>query len=187
MKRICLPILLAVSLLLSGCGGTGAVRAAYRDFSAELSEAESLSFTAAVRAEYEHKTARFTLEYFENADGGTVTVLAPELIAGVYAHVGAEDTALEYDGVMLDTGALDSFGLSPMSAMPLLIRAMKSGHLDSFWAEDGKSVYQLIPDDNIICTVWFSPEDMLPVRAELISEGRVTLYADISDWSLSVE
>ena len=184
MKRICLPLILILSLLLSGCGSGSETKKAYESFSKELSASDSLSFTAAVRAEYEHKTAKFSLSYTENADGGTVTVLSPELIAGVSAHVSPGSTSLEYDGVLLDTGDLNDFGLSPMSALPVLVQAMKAGFMDSFWEEDGKTVYQLIPDDNLICTVWFNSEDMLPVRAEMISDGRVTIYADISDWSL---
>lgn len=183
MKRICLPMLIVVCLLLSGCGSGGEMKKAYRDFSAELSQADSLSFTAAVRAEYEHKTARFTLSYSEDEEGGRVTVLAPELIAGVTANVGPDSTSLEYNGVMLDTGALDNFGLSPMSALPVLVQAMREGSMDSFWAEDGKLAYQLVADDGLICTVWFEAEEMLPLRAELICDGRVTVYAEISDWS----
>lgn len=183
MKRICLPLILVLCLLLSGCGSSSAIKNAYREFSAALSETESLYFTAAVRAEYEHKTARFTLEYAEDESGGTVTVLAPELIAGVSAHIEPDSTSLQYDGIMLDTGDLDDFGLSPMSSLPMLIQSLKGGYLDSFWEEDGKTVYQLIPNDNLICTVWFNPSDMSPVRAELITDGRVTVYIDISEWS----
>ena len=183
MRRICLPIIIAISLLLSGCGRSEETKAAYDSFSQQLAASGSVSFTAALRAEYEHKTARFTLSYAEDVSGACVTVLSPQLIAGVSAHVRGGDTQLQYDGVMLATGELDGFGLSPMSALPELVSALKAGYLDSFWEEDGKTVYQLIPNDRLICTVWFEPGDMTPVRAELISEGRVTVYADISDWS----
>ena len=70
-----------------------------------------------------------------------------------------------------------------MSSLPVLVSAMRDGGLDSFWAEDGKLVYQLVASDELICTVWFEPEEMTPVRAELICDGRVTVYLDISDWS----
>ncbi len=183
MRRICLPLLLILCLLLSACGDSGQLRDAYKDFSQSLSGTDSLSFTASLRAEYEHKTARFTLSYAEEGESCTVTVVKPELIAGVSAHMERGGTELEYDGVMLDTGDLDEFGLSPMSSLPVLVTAMREGYLDSFWTEDGKSVYQLIPNDNLICTVWFEPSSMTPVRAELISGGRVTVYADIVDWS----
>ena len=85
MKRICLPLLAIVCLLLTGCAGRE-VEKAYAGFSERVNAAQSLSFTANVRAEYEHKTAKFTLSYTEDDSGGAVTVLAPELIAGVTAR-----------------------------------------------------------------------------------------------------
>lgn len=182
MKRICLPLLLVFSLLLSGCGGKE-IEKAYASFSERLGAQDTLSFTANVRAEYEHKTARFTLAYTEDAEGASVTVLAPELIAGVIARVEPGGTSLQYDGVVLDTGALDSFGLSPMSALPVLVQAMRSGHVDSFREEDGMYVYCLEPGDEYRCTVWFRPDGMIPVRSELESAGRVAVTAEISGWT----
>lgn len=182
MKRLCLPLLLVFCLLLSGCGA-GASKKQYEQFSQELSSQNSLSFTAQLRAEYEEKTVDFTLCYEADENGQTVTVLAPELIAGVKAHITAGNTALEYDGVRLDTGALDRYGLTPMSALPVLVDAMTNGHLDSRWQEEGKSVFQLIANDHLSATVWFEAESMTPVRAELVSDGRVTVCCELSDWN----
>ncbi|MBQ9685308.1 MAG: hypothetical protein IJV41_02010 [Oscillospiraceae bacterium] len=181
MKRFILPLLLALSLLLTGCGKNKAEED-FAAFSERLNHLESLSFTAKVRAEYENKTARFTLSYQEDADGGVVTVLAPELIAGVSAHVRPDGTTLQYDTVVLDTGSLDSLGLSPLSSLPVLLHTMRMGHCDSHWEEDGKTVLQLIPDDDLKCTVWFEKGSMRPLRAELITDGRVTVVVEISDW-----
>lgn len=181
MKRILLPLLLCLCLLLTGCGKSRA-ETAYESFAERLNSAESLSFTALLRAEYERKTARFTLSYTEDGTGGRVTVLAPELIRGVSAHVAPGGTALEYDSVVLDTGSLDSFGLSPLSSMPILAKALRGAHVDSAWDEDGKHCVQLEPQDGMRCTVWFEPESMTPLRAELISDGRVTVVLEIRDW-----
>lgn len=181
MKR-CIVILLCAALLLSGCGKRRG-ESDFRDFSERLNAAGSLSFTAQVRAEYEHKTARFTLAYEEDGDGGRVTVVAPELIRGVTARVSPGSSTLEYDTVVLDTGSLDAFGLSPLSSLPAMLRAMRMGHLDSVWEEDGKTVVLLEPDDNLRCSVWFTKKEMRPLRAELITDGRVTVYVEISDWT----
>ena len=181
MKRLTIPIFLCV-LLLTACG-KGRGEDDYRAFAERLNKLESLSFTAQVRAEYEHKTARFGLSYEEDGEGGRVTVLAPELIRGVSASVKPGSSTLEYDSVVLDTGSLDSFGLSPLSSLPAMLRAMRLGHVDSIWEEDGKTVVMLEPDDELRCTVWFSKPDMHPLRAELITDGRVRVYIDISDWT----
>ena len=181
MKRTLIPLLLCLCLLLTGCGKSKA-ETAYESFAERVRQADALSFTALLRAEYERKTARFTLSYAEDETGGRVTVLAPELIQGVSAHVAPGGTTLEYDSVVLDTGSLDSFGLSPLSAMPILAKALREGHVDSAWDEDGKHTVQLEPMDGLRCTVWFEPEGMTPLRAELISDGRVTVVLEIRDW-----
>ncbi len=180
MKRLCLPALLLICLLLTGCGGKAAKKQ-YEQFASELSERSALSFTAELCAEYTDKTVEFTLQYEQDETGSTVTVLSPELIAGVKAQVSSGGTAIEYDGIIIDTGDLDSYGLTPMSALPVLVDTMINGHVDSYWEEAGQTVVQLIPNDHITAQVWFDA-DMVPVHAELISEGRVSVKCDIQDW-----
>lgn len=182
MKRLALLPLLICCLLLSACSRSRSEEAV-RDFAARLNETGTLSFTAGVRAEYAQKAARFTLRYEEDETGGRVTVLAPELIQGISAHVSPGSTTLEYDTVVLDTGSLDSLGLSPLSSLPVMVRAMRLGHIDSVWEEDGKRVAQFEPDDQLRCTVWFEQDTMRPLRAELMTDGRVTVYLELSDWS----
>ena len=182
MRRFCLLPLLICCLPLTACSRSRSEEAV-RDFAVRLNETETLSFTAGVRAEYAKKTARFTLRYEEDETGGRVTVLAPELIQGISAHVSPGSTTLEYDTVVLDTGSLDSLGLSPLSSLPAAVRAMRLGHIDSVWEEDGRSVAQFEPDDQLRCTVWFEKDGMRPVRAELMTDGRVTVYLEFRDWS----
>ena len=181
MKKFCLSLSLCLCLLMSGCGGREFAKAR-EDLAARLDEAECLSFTANIRAEYENKTARFTLSYYEDGEGGRVTVLAPQLIAGVTARIQPGSTSLEYDGVCLGTGELDDFGLSPMSSLPMLVQALKDGDVNASWSEGGCTVLELQSTDELVCTVWFAPEDMTPRQAELRSDGRVKVFAEISDW-----
>jgi len=182
MKKALLPLVICLSLLLTACGKNRGEEA-FKAFSDRLSKTGSLSFTADVRAEYEHKTARFTLAYAEDGEGARVTVLAPELIRGVSARVRPGSSVLEYDSVVLDTGALDSYGLSPLSSLPAAVRAMRTGHVEQVWEEDGKTAVTLQPDDTLRCSVWFEKASMTPLRAELISDGRVKVYLEIHDWN----
>ena len=179
MKRL-YPMILCFCFILTGCGRRD-IQVRFDAMSERLKACESLSFTANIRAEYEDKTARFTLGYEEDSQGGTVTVLAPELIKGVKAHVASGSTELQYDSVVLDTGALDNFGLSPLSSLPILVEALRCAYLDSFWEEDGMTVLQLQPRDSLKCTVWFD-SNMVPLRSELVSGDRVSVYIEISDW-----
>lgn len=181
MKRLC-PMILLCCLLLCGCGGD-AVKQDYQKFADSLNARTDLSFTADVRAEYEDRSAEFTLLYTEDTGGCTVEVLSPGLIKGIKARLKADGTSLEYEGLVLDTGALDAHGLSPMSSMPALVKALRQGHLDSYWTEDGKTVLQLIADDELTATVWLESESMTPMRAELISDGRVRVFCTVSSWN----
>ena len=108
--------------------------------------------------------------------------MAPELIRGIRAHARAGETTLEFDGVMLDTGPLNDYGLSPMSALPLLVEAMKSGYIDSVREENGEYAALIIPDDHLNVQLHLDKYTMRPVYAELISDGKVSVFINIRDW-----
>lgn len=179
MKRFCLLLIAALSLLLTACGG-GSAKKEFEAFSADLSERDSLEFTAELTAIYEDKNVDFTLSYEKDGDGCLVTVLEPKMVAGIRARITGGGTAVEYEGIMLDTGRLDDYGLSPMTALPMLVDAMCSAHADSFWEEGGLDAVKLLPSDNLSAVVWFDAG--MPVKAELISDGRVTVSCNIKDW-----
>ena len=61
MKRICTVFALCAVLLLTGCGS--GLEQRWDEFSETVSEADGLSFTAALRAEYEDKSVSFELRY----------------------------------------------------------------------------------------------------------------------------
>ena len=181
MKRICLPLLLLCALLLTGCGSSAAENR-YRAFSEELAARDTLYFTARLQAEYPDKSVTFKLRY-ALADGDqTVTVVEPDSIAGIRARLLPGETLLEYDDLILDTGNLDKNGLSPMSALPVLVEAMRSGHLDSHWQEGDSPAVKLILADDMSVTVRFQPDSMTPAYAELLSDSTVTVRCEISDW-----
>ena len=179
MKRFC-PLLLVLCLLLSGCGKNAAAER-YAPFSEALAARGDLSFAAELRAEYPDRTVSFTLAYEDDEPGCRVTVLAPESIRGVCAHLNGSESALGYDSVVLDTGALDRYGLSPCSALPRLAEALRDGHLESAWEEDGQTVWELTSDDTLRVQVRLN-EELIPVHAELISDGRVRVFCDIIEW-----
>ena len=181
MKKALLSVLLLFPLLLCGCGDRAAV-SRYEAFSESLGAAEGLSYTAKLRAEYPDRSVEFSLAYQKNADGEEVTILAPERIAGIRARVQPDSSALVYEGLILDVGPLDAYGLTPMSALPRLTETLTHGAVDSHWEEDGLRVYRLILDDHLSATVWLG-EGMVPVRAELASDDNVCIFCELSDWS----
>ena len=182
MRRVSAAVLLVFCLLLTGCRSR-ADEKRFSDFSEKLSGKETLSLTAELRAEYAERTLSFTLDYERNAEGETITVRKPERIAGIRAHRAAGKDTLEFEGLILDTGPLDPYGLTPMSALPKLVEALRTGHLDSHWEDGGSLVCHLILDDHLSVSVWFEPESMTPCYAELQSDDTVHVFCTISDWS----
>ncbi|MBQ7895676.1 MAG: hypothetical protein IJ364_03855 [Oscillospiraceae bacterium] len=181
MKRFCLCISLIFTLLLSGCG-TGKEEKLLSDFSSALSERKDLGFVGKLRFEYENRTVDFTLQYRQAEHGCEITVLEPEIIEGLKVQLDEKGSVLEYDELFIDTGELDNFGLSPLSALPLFVSSLQTGYLDSVRSESDYYVYGLVPDDNSTVEVWFEKDSMVPVHAEISSEGIVRVFCDIESW-----
>ena len=180
MKKRIIPLLLLLLLPLGGCGGRNEAR--FAAFAEELRAREDLAMTAVVRAEYDDRSCSFTLRYADEDDGGcSVEVLEPELIRGVKARMDRDGTKLVYDSVSLDTGEDPASQLSPMAALPLLVRAMREGTLDSAWTEEGCCAVLLVPGDGLAVTLLFD-EDMTPSYAELAQDGRTALFVDVTEF-----
>ncbi len=182
MKRILLPLLLMTCLFLSGCGDDAAEKR-FADFSEELAAKETLSFSSDMRVEYADRTLEFTLVYARDAEGQTITVLKPERIAGIRAHLAPGSNTLEFESLILDTGPLDPYGLTPMNALPKLVELLGTGHFDAHWESAGSMVYRLILDDHLSASVWFDPSAMIPTHAEIQSDETVHIFCDLYDWS----
>ena len=144
MKKTLSLIPLLFALLLSGCGNAALQR--YESFSSRLQEQDTLCFTASLTASYPDRTAQFDLRYTLEDGKQRVTILSPECISGISATVALGKTSLEYDGLILDTGDLNDYGLSPMSALPLLVEALRHGHADAFWTEEGRDAVEILFD-----------------------------------------
>ena len=181
MRSLAAILLLSVCLLLSGCG-SDAGETRFNAFSDALARRDTLSFEAALRCEYADRTLSFLLGYTLDEDGESVTVLQPERIAGIRARL-SDGGTLEYDGLILDPGPLDPYGLSPMNALPKLVAALREGHLDTSWTEEDAFVCHLILDDHLSATVWFASGSMTPLRCELQSDEAVHIFCDITHWS----
>ncbi len=180
MKKLFVPLLLILSLLLGGC--TNKNEARFRAFSEELRARNDAVLTAQVRAEYDDQSCAFTLRCAEDGSGGcTVEVIEPELIRGVRAHMSADGTRLLYDSVCVDTGEGGS-SLSPMGALPLLLGALREGALDSVWKEDGCLAVRLVPEDDIGVTVLFDA-DMRPDWAEIDRAGKTLFFIDVTEFT----
>lgn len=177
MKKL-IPFILCI-MLLAGCAETPT--AELERFSQSVYQAQKLQFSAKVRAEYAEKTSEFELLYSKEGERERVEVISPELLAGIAAEVSDDGLSLEYEGAMLDIGTLDEAGLSPMSALPLLARAMSDGHTEICWTEGESIAARIVPEDGYAVTLWLSRE-LVPLSAEISYDERSVVFIEITDW-----
>lgn len=177
MRRALWMVLLPL-LLLAGCANGAEI--GFERFRERMPDA--VHVTAELRCEYDEHSLAFTLRCDESEEGCTVSVLEPQEIAGVSVKLGEGLSRLSFDGITLDCGDLDDFGLSPVTALPALLRALREGHAESYWTEGGSTLCDLTLDDHVSAQVTLS-ETLSPTAAELRSDGRVRVFLSIIDWS----
>lgn len=181
MKKL-LVLLSLMCLLLTSCSIDRA-QESYDRFSEKLNENENLTFNAALRSEYDDKTVEFSVRYTSDGDGCSVTVIKPELISGISAHVEKGDSKLIFDDMILDTGELTNFGLSPMSALPMMIDGIRNGYADSVWEENGEIIAHIEATDELSIQLRLDKYTLTPLGAELISEEKVKVFVNIDSWN----
>ena len=116
MKKLAALLLSALFLLpLTACRTK---ETASRAETVQERYAALTSYTAAAAVELadEEENVRYTLRFDADAEETKVTVLAPELLAGVTAHLTADTLKLEYDGLVLDAGGTPG-GVSPAAVL----------------------------------------------------------------------
>ena len=117
MKKLAALLLSALFLLpLTACRTK---ETASRAETVQERYAALTSYTAAAAVELadEEENVRYTLRFDADAEETKVTVLAPELLAGVTAHLAADTLKLEYDGLVLDAGGTPG-GVSAVTCVP---------------------------------------------------------------------
>ena len=183
MRRWIVPALMT-ALLLTGCGKSTAERKLDEAYGA-LAAAEEISVTADVTASLGNERFSCTLECTAGADGATVEVKAPETIAGIRAVVGADGTTIEYAGLSLGIGGRPDS--APVTALPLLLGALRSGSTLRSWTEweEGRTLFvrDLYVTDDTALTVWFDAEALQPVHAEFARGGETVLRCEIREFS----
>lgn len=199
MRRrwMCVPMML-LALVLSACGGTGAgsraeqlaldMRGAYLAMTACTASME-------VTADYGSRVYDYGIDVSWEKEGDTVlTVTAPENIAGVTARLRRDATALEYDGIRVETGPLNPEGLSPMDALPALLTAAREGFLAQCvmeTAEDGTAVLHTVsrdpeaePGSGTELQLWFQADTHALLRGEISQDGFTVIQCVFRDFSM---
>lgn len=186
MRRAIASALMIALLLLPGCGereerleeGFDALRSA-------VTRAESIRFQAEITADREQTVETYTLAVDYDGQRTEVEILAPEILAGVRAGVSRGETQLLYEGIILGAGPLDEEGLTPMSAMPMMLDTLANGYVELLWWEDERIAARLFAGETSALTVWLDSESLAPQAAEFAREGKTLITCRITGWEIS--
>ena len=181
-KPIFAPTILSI-LLLTSCGGAGNTNQAEElalTIRGEYLALEKLAASVEITADYGERVYNFALTAAVNGEETVLTLTEPEWVAGLTARMTGEDGQLEYDGLILETGALDGEELSPVSALPELLEAARSGYMAQCTLEEnGERTLLRVrcadpdqkPGKGTETTLWFDPDTHALVEGEISVDG----------------
>lgn len=190
--RKCVICVLMTTLLLAGCGTAG------------VSEAEELALTirgeylamdrcavqAAVTADYGQRVYQYEMAVSVNGEETSLTLSAPETVAGLTARLSREENLLEFDGVSVETGPLDGDGLTPVSALPALLEAARSGYITACALEEDGTLLRVdcgdpagSPGTGTEIVLWFDAAAHTLVRGEVSVDGFRVILCEFSGFT----
>lgn len=190
---LCVPMM---TLLLAGCSlGTVkadpaeelalAVRGEYLELAAWSGEAE-------VSADYGQRVYQYQMTAAWDGEETVLTLTAPETVAGLTARLRGDEGVLEYDGLWLETGNLDDGGLSPATALPVLVEQARSGYITACALEDGVLRVDCgdpegKPGQGRESVLWFDGETYDLLRGEISVDGFRVISCEFLDFTKEKE
>lgn len=184
---------ITLCLTLTCCGGEGGNQAEQLalDIRGEYLDMAGCTASMAVTADYGQRVYDFGVSLTWQREGESVlTITAPENVAGVTARLTDDGEAvLEYDGAQVETGPLDDTGLSPLSAVPVLLDYAQTGYIASCGMETlgEREVLRVDcrdpeaqPGTGRECSLWFEPDTHALLRGELSQDGYTVIQCTFS-------
>ena len=140
---------------------------------------------AELTCHYGDEVRTYTLRCSYTPEESTVEVLAPEDLAGISATLAGEALTLQYDGILLDAGTYSGTEISPMWAVPSMLRAMGQGYpLETGREALGETeclrvTFEMTSSDGgkQYTAVWFD-ENGIPLQGE-IALGETVVYTAV--------
>lgn len=180
MRRAAL-LALMTALLLCGCRSDARQREMIEERRAGFES--GAEFTAEVTADLGDEAFSFTARCTVSPEEAVMTLVSPEPVAGVTARLGADGAQLEFDGLILDLGALAEGELGPVGALGALAQSLRAGPVTAVFEENGLTVVQSYADESSYVLTRYDSGTLTPVHAQLVTNGRGGLECDISDFS----
>lgn len=197
MRKSVLICVLMITLSLSACGGTGGGSDSGPEELALTVRGEYLAMTvcaaqAEITADYGQRVYQYELAAAVSGEETVLTLSAPETVAGLTARISGGEGYLEYDGAILETGALTPGGLTPMGAIPALLATARSGYLDACSLEQLGEVQALrvvcrdpeeAPGSGVETALWFDAATHDLLRGEIFSDGLCVIQCEFSQFT----
>lgn len=190
--------MIMLCLVLTACGGgaTGAEQLAL-DIRGDYLAMEGCTAQLSVTADYGQRVYEFGLDFSYQRDGESVLMLtSPASVAGVTARLREGSGYLEYDGAWIETGPLDESGMSPVEAVPVLLRYATEGFIAECAMEEHEEgqVLRIVcrdPDagagEGRECSLWFDPDSRALLRGELSQDGFTIIQCVFSGFQMTGE
>ena len=191
MRKLVLCVLMTT--LLTGCGQPG------------VSEAEELALTirgeylamdrcavqVSVTADYGQRVYEYEMAVSVNGTETVLTLSAPETVAGLTARLAGEESQLEFDGLSVETGPLDGDGLTPVSAVPALLEAARSGYITACGLEGEGTVLRVdcgdptgSPGSGVEYALWFDASTHTLTKGEISVDGFRVILCEFSQFTM---
>ena len=127
MRKALLLVPMTALLLLCACS-SGEEEDPFQALQERFQAMTAAQAEATLTCDYQEEVRAYELMCSYTPERSRVEVKAPENVAGVAAEWDAETLTLSYDDVMLDAGPYSDTDMSPMWAVPALLRAMAEGY-----------------------------------------------------------
>ncbi len=191
MRRRLICVLMT-TLLLAGCGR------------AEVDKGEELALAirgeylamdrcaaqASITADYGQRVYQYEMAVTVTESETTLSLTAPETVAGLTARLEGEEGLLEFDGVSVETGPMDENGLTPASAVPALLEAARSGYITACALEEDGALLRVdcgspegAPGSGTETALWFDASTHALAKGEISVDGFRVILCEFSEFT----
>lgn len=139
--------------------------------------ARNISSQVSLTADYGHRVYEYEMDLQVQGDLITLTLTAPDYASGITAQIQNQQGILSYQDISVETGPLNPEGLTPMSSVPALLDAVRSGYITSCILEDSGLLRidcgqpDVPPGTGTEMVLWFQPETSALTQGDILVDG----------------
>ncbi len=191
MRKLLFCVLMMT--LLTGCGKAGVSEAEELALAirGEYLAVDSCAAQVTITADYGQRVYQYEMAAAVNGEETTLTLSAPETVAGLTARITGADSKLEFDGLSVETGPMDEKGLTPVSALPALLEAARSGYITACALEEDGAVLRIdcgdpagSPGSGTETVLWFDTGTHALTRGEISVDGFRAILCEFTEFTV---